>query len=347
MKRVLLGMSGGVDSSAAIIRLQQLGYEVVGITFRFTEHFDSTSAENVAKKCGIEHHVVDYRKEFKEKIIDKFLEDYQNGLTPNPCVLCNKTCKFEYLFENLETYHCDYVATGHYAKIENGKLYRSHDLAKDQSYFLSCLTKERLEKIIFPLEGLTKPEVRELAKANGFENYNKKDSFDVCFITSSFTEYMHKTLNTTPGDVINIETNEKVGTHNGLMYYTIGQRRGLNIGGFEDKIYVVGKDLKKNILYISLGDNNDYLISTSCLVDQVNWLGEEKIINCTAKFRYRQVDVPIELEHLDNNQILVKYPEGMKRVTPGQTCAFYLGDECLGGGIIREVHKNGEKCWYL
>ena len=346
MKRVLLGMSGGVDSSAAIICLQKLGYEVVGITFYFTEHFDATDAEKVAKKCGIEHHIVDYRKEFKEKIIDKFLEDYQNGLTPNPCVLCNRTCKFFYLFENLEKYHCDYVATGHYAKIEEGRLYRSQDLEKDQSYFLSCLSKEQLEKIIFPLEGLTKQEVREIAKEKELENYNKKDSFDVCFITNSFKEFMHEKLKTHPGDVINIETKEKVGTHNGLMYYTIGQRRGLNIGGFEDKMYVVGKDMQKNILYISLGETNDYLISTSCIVENVNWLGKEKIKNCTAKFRYRQQDIPVELEHY-KDYILVKYPQGMKSITPGQTCVFYNEDECLGGGIIKEVRKDNQKLWYL
>ena len=347
MKRVLLGMSGGVDSTAAVIRLKNLGYEVVGITFIFTENFDTEPAVKAAASLGIEHHIADYKKEFKEKIIDQFIEDYKNGLTPNPCVLCNRICKFYYLFENMEKYNCDFVATGHYAKLEEGRLYRSHDLNKDQSYFLSRVPKEKLQKILFPLEGLVKEEVRELAKDYKLENHNQKDSYDVCFITDSFREYMKTQVKNIPGDVVNVETKEVIGKHNGLSLYTIGQRRGLNIGGFEDKMYVVGKDLNKNILYISLGEDNDYLMSTSCIVDEVNWLGTEKIKNCTAKFRYRSEDKPVELEWLEDDKVLVKYPEGRKSVTPGQTCTFYLGDECIGGGTIREVEKNGEKCWYL
>ena len=150
-----------------------------------------------------------------------------------------------------------------------------------------------------------------------------------------------------PGDVINIDTNEIIGKHIGLMNYTIGQRKGLNIGGTEDKMFVVGKDLEKNILYICLGEDNDYLISTSCLVDNVNFLGDKKIEKCTAKFRYRQEDIPVELEWLDNNEVIVKYNQGVKSVTPGQACVFYNGEECLGGGIIKEVRKNNNKLWYL
>ena len=347
MKRVLLGMSGGVDSSAAVIRLQEMGYEVVGISFRFTEHFEDKDAKKVAELLSIEHHTVDYRKEFQEKIINRFIDDYQKGLTPNPCVLCNRTCKFFYLLENLEKYHCDYVATGHYAKIENNRLYRSNDKQKDQSYFLSCLPKEMLSKILFPLEGLTKDEVRELARKRGLTNFNKKDSYDVCFITSSFKEYMNKVLKQHPGDIINIKTNEVIGQHKGLMFYTIGQRRGLSIGGFEEKMYVVGKDMEKNILYISLGEDSEDLISTSCLVENFNLLTEEKPKTCTAKFRYRQQDIPVEVEYLENNQIIVNYKEGLKSVTPGQTCVLYQGEECLGGGIIKEVQKNHQKLWYL
>ena len=147
-----------------------------------------------------------------------------------------------------------------------------------------------------------------------------------------------------PGD---IDTNEKVGEHIGLMYYTIGQRRGLDIGGTKERMFVVGKDLNKNILYICIGEDNEYLVSDSCIIDEVNYLGDEKVTNCTAKFRYRQKDVPVEIEFLDNNEILVKYPQGVKRVTPGQACVLYNGEECLGGGIIKEVRKNGEKLWYL
>ena len=347
MKRVLLGMSGGVDSSAAVILLQNMGYEVVGLTFKFIEDFDPTDAIKVAEKLSIEHHVEDYQKEFKKEVIDRFLNDYKNGLTPNPCVICNKLCKFKFLFENMEKYNCDYVATGHYSKIEDGKLYRSKDLMKDQSYFLYSIPQNMVDKIIFPLEGLSKDKVREIAGSNGLENSNKKDSFDVCFIKGSFNDYIKEHAVQDPGDVIDIDTGKVIGKHKGLMYYTIGQRRGLDIGGTADRMFVVGKDTKKNVLYICVGEENDYLVSDSCVLKEVNFLTDEKIDKCTAKFRYRSMDVPVEVEYLDNNELLVKYPEGIKRVTPGQACVFYREDQCLGGGIIKEVRKNNEKLWYL
>ncbi len=347
MKRVLLGMSGGVDSSAAVIKLKEMGYEVVGLTFRFIDDFDAGDAVKVAEKLGIEHHVLDYRKEFKKEVIDNFLNDYSNGLTPNPCVHCNKVCKFKYLFENMEKFNCNFIATGHYAKLEDGKLYRSSDLLKDQSYFLFDLPKDKINQIIFPLEGMTKTEVRELASQCRLENANKKDSFDVCFIKTNFNDYIREHIKQEPGDVINIETKEVIGKHKGLVNYTIGQRRGLDIGGTEERMFVVGKDFDKNILYICIGEENDYLISDSCIIDEVNLLIEDKISKCSAKFRYRMEDIPVEIEYLDNNRLLVKYPDGVKRVTPGQACVLYDGDLCLGGGIIREVLKNGEKIWYI
>ena len=242
MKRVLLGMSGGVDSSAAVILLQNMGYEVVGLTFKFIEDFDPRDAIKVAEKLSIEHHVEDYQKEFKKEVIDRFLNDYKNGLTPNPCVICNKLCKFKFLFENMEKYNCDYVATGHYSKIEDGKLYRSKDLMKDQSYFLYSIPQNMVDKIIFPLEGLSKDKVREIAGSNGLENANKKDSFDVCFIKGSFNDYIKEHAVQDPGDVIDIDTGKVIGKHKGLMYYTIGQRRGLDIGGTADRMFVVGKE---------------------------------------------------------------------------------------------------------
>ena len=345
MKRVLVGMSGGVDSSTAIILLQKQGYEVVGITFQFIDNFDPTDAIEVANKLNIEHHVADYRKEFKKEIIDKFIEDYKNGLTPNPCVNCNRVCKFKYLFDNMEKYNCDYVATGHFAIIKDGRLYKSKNKEKDQSYFLCELSKEKLSKIIFPLEGLEKDKVREIAEENNLLVSKKKDSFDVCFINDSFRKFMKENSNEHKGKVINIKTNEVIGEHIGLMNYTIGQRKGLNIGGTEDKMYVVGKDIEKNTLYIALGEDNEYLKSDSCLLENVNVLGD-KITKCNAKFRYRQQDIPVELEWLDNGEVIVHY-DNVKSVTPGQACVFYDGEECLGGGIIKEVQKEGKKLWYL
>ncbi|MBQ6497892.1 MAG: tRNA 2-thiouridine(34) synthase MnmA [Bacilli bacterium] len=346
MERVLLGMSGGVDSSTAIIFLQEAGYEVVGITFRFLEDFDDSDAKMVAEKLGIEHHTVDYRKEFKKDVIDKFLDDYSKGLTPNPCVICNRKCKFKFLFDNMDKYNCQYIATGHYAKIEDNKLYRSKNLLKDQSYFLYDLPKEKLDKIIFPLEGMSKDKIREIASDHKLINANKKDSFDVCFIKGTFNDYISENTESIPGDVVDIDTNKVIGKHKGLMHYTIGQRRGLDIGGTADRMFVVGKDIEKNTLYVCIGDNNDYLISDSCLIENVNYLGDEKINNCTAKFRYRMEDVPVELKYLDDNKILVKY-SGIKRVTPGQACVLYKDNLCLGGGIITEVRKDNKKLWYI
>ena len=340
-------MSGGVDSSAAVILLQNMGYEVVGLTFQFIDDFDPTDAIEVAKKLGIEHHVADYRKEFKKEVIDEFISDYSIGLTPNPCVHCNKVCKFKFLFDNMEKYNCDYIATGHYANLKDNKLYKSVDDNKDQSYFLYNLPKDKLNKIIFPLEGLTKDQVREVADSKELVNAHKKDSFDVCFINGSFNKYMFEKVQQHQGDVINIDTNEVIGKHKGLMYYTIGQRRGLDIGGTENRMFVVGKDIEKNILYVCIGDDNDYLISDSCIITDVNLLTDEKITTCNIKTRYRQKDIPAEIEYLDNNELLIKYPEGLKRVTPGQACVLYNGDECLGGGIIKEVRKDNKKLWYL
>lgn len=345
MKKVLVGMSGGVDSSVAVILLQKMGYEVVGITFKFIDDMDTTDAVKVAEKLNIEHHILDYRKEFKKDVIDKFLNDYCNGLTPNPCVICNKVCKFKYLFENMEKYNCDFIATGHYAKIDNNKLYRSKNKDKDQSYFLFDLPKDKLSKIIFPLEGLEKEKVREIAKDNDLDNSNKKDSFDVCFIKGTFNEYIKDNTKQVVGDVINIDTNEVIGKHKGLSYYTIGQRRGLDIGGTTDRMFVVGKDIKKNILYVCIG-NNDYLMSDSCIITNVNLLTDKRVDKCTAKFRYRSSDIDIELEYLNNNEILVKY-SNVKSVTPGQACVLYNKEECLGGGIIKEVRKDNEKLWYI
>ena len=346
MKKVVLGMSGGVDSSSAAIILKEQGYELIGLTYKLTDDYDPTDAIEVCKKLNIEHHVIDYRDIFNKEIKEKFISDYENGLTPNPCILCNKKIKFNYLYDFMIKNNCDYIATGHYARIIDGKLYKSEDKNKDQTYFLCEVTKEQLEKVIFPLEGITKERVREIALENGLNVFNKKDSYDVCFITSSFKEYMNNNSCNKKGDVLDVKTKEKVGTHNGLSYYTIGQRRGLDIGGSKERMFVVGKDYKNNILFIAYGDS-EYLISDSCIIEDANLLIDEKVDKCSAKFRFRQEETNVELEYLEDNKILVKYPSGVKSVTPGQACTLYIGDQCIGGGIIKEVRKNKEKLWYL
>lgn len=346
-KRVLVGMSGGVDSSVAALLLLEEGYEVVGLTFKFTDEFDCNDAINVSNTLGIEHHILDYRDVFKKEVIDKFINDYDSGITPNPCILCNREIKFNFLYQNMKKFNCDFIATGHYAKIINGKLYKSSDSNKDQTYFLAQLTDEELGHLVLPLEGITKDVVREKARLCGLEVADKKDSTDVCFITNKFKEYINDKVDNTPGDVIDVETLKVIGKHKGLKSYTIGQRKGLNIGGTQDRMYVVGKNVDKNVLYIALGDTSDYLVSTSCVLKNINLINKEKIKNAKAKFRYRQEEIDVEIDYISDDEIIVNYPQGVKSVTPGQACVFYKDDECLGGGIIKEVRKNDEKLWYL
>ena len=368
MKKVVIGMSGGVDSSVAAIKLKEQGYDVIGLFMRNWDSFadgemegapttkegicpqevDYNDAKKVCDKLGIPLHRKDFVKEYWDYVFTYFLDELKKGRTPNPDIMCNKYIKFDMFAKEAEKLGADYIATGHYARIKDGKLLRAVDDNKDQTYFLSQVSKEQLKNVLFPIGDMVKPDVRKIAEEYDLITAEKKDSTGICFIGErNFNNFLKNYLPNKPGDIINIDTNEKVGEHIGLMYYTIGQRRGLDIGGTKERMFVVGKDLNKNILYICIGEDNEYLVSDSCIIDEVNYLGDEKVTNCTAKFRYRQKDVPVEIEFLDNNEILVKYPQGVKRVTPGQACVLYNGEECLGGGIIKEVRKNGEKLWYL
>lgn len=340
--KVVIGISGGVDSSVAALLLKKQGYEVIGITFKTTDNFDSNDAVETAKKLDIEHHIIDISRDFKESIIDSFINDYSNGITPNPCVYCNKKIKFKYLYEALKKYDADFLATGHYARIIDGELYKSIDKNKDQTYFLCQIDNTILSKTLFPLDGLSKEDVRKIALENNLENYNKKDSQDVCFITDSFNNFINNNLKLKKGSIVDLSTNKEIGKHNGLFYYTIGQRRGLNIGGNSSRLFVAGKDIDRNILYVTL--NEEYLLSDSCLIDNVNWNGGN-IRHCTAKFRYRQNETDVDIEFIDNS-IKVNY-NGVKNITPGQICCFYDNDKCIGGGVIKEVYKNNKKIDYL
>ena len=367
MKKVVIGMSGGVDSSVAAIILQKQGYEVIGLFMRNWDSLadgelngpttksgicpqeeDYNDAKAVCDKLGIKLYRKDFVKEYWDYVFTYFLDELKKGRTPNPDIMCNKYIKFDMFAKEAKKLGTDYIATGHYARLKDGKLLRGIDSNKDQTYFLCQVSKEQFENVLFPIGDMEKPEVRKIAEEYDLITAKKKDSTGICFIGErNFKNFLKNYLPNQPGKVVNIETNEVIGKHIGLMNYTIGQRKGLNIGGTEDKMFVVGKDINNNILYICLGEDNEYLISTSCIVDNINYLEEEKITKCTAKFRYRQQDIPVELEWLDNNEILVQYPQGVKSVTPGQACVFYNGEECLGGGIIKEVQKEGKKVWYL
>jgi len=355
MKKVVIGMSGGVDSSVSALLLKEAGYEVIGLFMRNWDSLadgefngpttesgicpqeeDYNDAKAVCEKLNIPLYRKDFVKEYWDYVFTYFLDELKKGRTPNPDIMCNKYIKFDMFAREAEKLGADYIATGHYAKIEDGKLMRAKDQNKDQTYFLSQVSKAQLKNVLFPLGDLEKPKVREIAEQNGLITARKKDSTGICFIGErNFTNFLKNYLPNQPGDVVNIETNEVIGKHIGLMNYTIGQRKGLNIGGTEERMFVVGKDLSKNVLYICLGEYNDYLISDSCIIDTINYLKDEKLTNVTAKFRYRQDDIPVELEWINDEEILVKYPQGVKSVTPGQACVLYKDEEC---------HK---KLWYL
>jgi len=367
MKKVVVGISGGVDSSVAALLLKQQGYEVIGLFMRnwdtsingdilgnpnlnnniCPQEQDYNDALEVCKKLDIPLHRIDFVKEYWDNVFEYFLDELKKGRTPNPDIMCNKYIKFDYFIKEAKRLGADYVATGHYAKMQDGQLMRSKDQNKDQTYFLSQLSHEQLENILFPLGDIDKPEVRKLALEYGLVTAKKKDSTGICFIGErNFRGFLENYLPNQPGDIINIDTNEVVGKHIGLMYYTIGQRRGLDIGGTDDRMFVVGKNLDKNVLYIALGDDNPYLYSDSCIIDTVNFNCTDRPTKCTAKFRYRAKDYPVTLEYLENGEIRVNY-DNIKAVTPGQACVFYDGEKCLGGGIIKTVCKDNKKCWWI
>ena len=368
MKKVVIGMSGGVDSSVAAILLKKQGYDVIGLFMRnwdssinndilgnpdlnsdiCPQEKDYNDALKVCEKIGIPLHRIDFVKEYWDYVFTYFLDELKRGRTPNPDIMCNKYIKFDMFAKEARKLGADYIATGHYARLKDGKLLRGIDQNKDQTYFLSQLSSKQLENVLFPIGDLKKPEVRKIANEYDLITANKKDSTGICFIGErNFSKFLSNYLPNQTGDIVNIETNEVIGKHVGLMYYTIGQRKGLNIGGNSDRIFVVGKNLDKNILYVAHGDDNKYLISDSCIVEMVNWNADRNITECSAKFRYRQKDNDVKVKFLDDGNMLVSYEQGVKSVTPGQACVFYLGEECLGGGIIKEVRKNGEKLWYL
>jgi len=374
-KTVVVGLSGGVDSSVAAILLKEQGYNVIGL---FMRNWDSTTnndilgnreiddeicpqeidyqdAEKVANKIGIPIHRVDFIKEYWDNVFTYFLDEYKKGRTPNPDILCNKYIKFDAFIKHAEKFNPDYIAMGHYARVIHGKhpkMLRGIDDNKDQTYFLSQLTEAQLSKTLFPVGELTKKEVRDIAYKYDLATKDKKDSTGICFIGErDFDKFLSNYLPSKEGPMITIDGNE-VAKHRGLMYYTIGQRKGLYIGGSKEygnePWFVIGKDLAKNELLVGQGFHNETLYSDSCLVDDVNLINElviEGEYNCTAKFRYRQKDTEVSLSY-KGKDLLVKFKEDVRAVTPGQAAVFYDGDVCLGGGFIKEVYKNNEKRKY-
>ncbi|OCA91213.1 tRNA 2-thiouridine(34) synthase MnmA [Bacillus sp. FJAT-27225] len=362
--RVVVGMSGGVDSSVAALLLKQQGYDVIGI---FMKNWDDTDENGVCtatedyndvirvcNQIGIPYYAVNFEKQYWDKVFTYFLEEYKAYRTPNPDVMCNKEIKFKAFLDHALQLGADYLATGHYAQVEyrdgEYKMLRGLDENKDQTYFLNQLNQEQLSKVMFPIGGLQKSDVRKIAAEAGLATAAKKDSTGICFIGErNFKEFLGHYLPAQPGNMETMDGEIK-GRHDGLMYYTIGQRHGLGIGGQGDPWFVIGKDLKRNVLYVGQGFDNEKLFSTSILADNVSWTSDSEKpaeFKCTAKFRYRQADNGVTVRLLEGNKAEVIFDEPIRAVTPGQAVVFYNGDECLGGGTIDEIFMNGQKLDYV
>lgn len=353
-KTVVVGMSGGVDSSVAAYLLKRQGYNVIGLFMMNWEEDDTDGActadgdyADVRRVCAaldIPYYSVNFAEQYCERVFSYFLSEYNAGRTPNPDVLCNREIKFGPFREYAMSMGADYIATGHYCGIEHKdgttRLLKAKDSGKDQTYFLNQVREEQLKNVIFPLADLDKSEVRKIALENNLSTAGKKDSTGICFIGErNFRKFLQNYLPAQSGEIRTLD-NKIVGAHIGLMYYTIGQRKGLDLGGVrgeEGRWFVVKKDLQNNILYVSHGDESP-LYSKSCEVSNLNWIGymPQLTLNCTAKFRYRQPEKPVKL-YLTDGGARVEFSEPQRAVTEGQYAVFYDETACLGGGVIDKV----------
>lgn len=352
-ERVVIGMSGGVDSSVAALLLKEAGYDVIGVFMKnwddtdemgvCTAELDYDDVRRVCDQIGIPYYTVNFEKEYWDKVFVYFLEEYKRGRTPNPDVMCNKEIKFKAFLERAMQLEADYLATGHYAQIgrENGgfTLLRGADQGKDQTYFLYTLGQDQLSKTLFPIGHLTKREVRKIAQDAGLATANKKDSTGICFIgEKDFKEFLSKYLPAQPGEIRSIDGGLK-GYHDGLMYHTLGQRKGLGIGGPGEPWFVVGKDLNTNTLIVAQGGDHPALYSEGLEATEVSWVAGEPPaarFTCTAKFRYRQPDQEVTV-NLTETGCRVEFHQPQRAITPGQAVVFYDGEKCLGGGTIDKV----------
>ena len=351
MKTVVVGLSGGVDSSVAAYLLKQQGYEVIGLHMRGenqeTREADEKRVKELCESLQIKCVVVDYKDQM-QIVKDYFVGEYLAGRTPNPCVVCNKEVKFKPFLEYVEKLNADYFATGHYARIEHNEkghfLKRAVDTEKDQTYFLCQLSSKQIEKVLFPLGELTKKEVRRIAEENNLVTKETKESYDVCFLGSQkFKDFMNENYPEKEGNIVDNKTHQVLGKHTGISKYTIGQRRGLNLGGKDGydqaRWFVVKKDIKSNTLYVSCGES-DEMFSSGCVVKDFNWITqiENKEFDCFVKLRYRQPDQQTKVEVVDEKTIKLIFKEKQKAVTVGQFAVLYDEDGlCLGGGRISKL----------
>lgn len=344
LNKILVGMSGGVDSSVCALALKEKGYSVSGVTLSLLGENTSDSknisdAKAVCERLGIEHYAIDLSCEFKNFVIDYFINEYIEGKTPNPCIVCNKYIKFGKMLEIAKTMGFSKIATGHYARIkeQNGRylLFKAADISKDQSYVLYCLSQEQLSSVEFPLGELSKTEVRQEALKNDFVNASKKDSQDICFVLDGdYASFIEKTAGfvSSTGDYVN-RKGEKLGEHKGVIHYTVGQRKGLGIA-FGHPVFVIDKNAETN--QVVLGETEE-LFYKSVLVENTNFIPFDELkeeMTVGAKLRYSQREQPAVIKPLENGQVLVEFFEPQRAPSPGQAAVFYDGDMVIGGGTI-------------
>jgi len=358
MKTALIAMSGGVDSSTAAFLTRQAGYACIGCTMQLYENEDAglpaegtccslddiEDARAIANRLNMPYYVFNFKERFREQVIGKFCRCYLEGRTPNPCIDCNRKLKFEALFERADALGCDKIVTGHYARIEEtGQGYvlkRAADPAKDQSYVLYMLTQAQLGRVLLPLGGLSKPQVREIAEQQGFVNAHKSDSQDICFVPDGdYARVICAQTGITPkeGDFVDLQGNV-LGRHAGLIHYTVGQRRGLGIA-IGKPAYVVGLDVPQNRVIIG---TNDDLFHRSCTVTDVNWISGElpqEPVRCQAKIRYRHPAQPAVVQFTDAHTALLTFDAPQRAITAGQAAVFYDGETVLGGGEIKDTAR--------
>lgn len=365
-KRIIVGMSGGVDSAVTVALLQTQGHEVIGLFMRNWDSLlnndlegnnnhdicpqeqDYLDALAVCNKLNIPLQRIDFIKEYWDDVFTSFLASFKKNHTPNPDILCNKYIKFDaFLKYAQQKLQADFIAMGHYARINYNQATKTYQLLKgiddnkDQSYFLYQLNQNQLKFSLFPLGNKTKVEVRALALKYQLPIATKKDSTGICFIGNrNFQTFLANYLSAKNGNIVDISTNNVIGNHLGVYYYTLGQRKGINLSGMKTPYFVVAKDIANNVLYVANNNENKWLMATACTVNELHWISANQpcvTFTCNAKFRYRQPDVQVTITFISSQLINVTFAKPMRAITPGQSAVFYDGDICLGGGIINEV----------
>ena len=346
-KIVVVGMSGGVDSSVSALLLKQQGYEVIGMFMKNWEEADAQGVCNASKEyadvvavceqIGMRCYSVNFVKEYREHVFTHFLEEYRQGYTPNPDILCNREIKFKAMYEKALELGADYLATGHYCQTDGVHLLKGRDPGKDQSYFLYTLKSDILSKILFPVGHLLKSEVRDLARQHGLATSEKKDSTGICFIGErNFKQFLGQYLEASPGNFENLD-GKVVGNHEGAAYYTMGQRRGMGIGGAGEAWFVVGKDISRNVVYVDQGTRHPALYCDELEASEISWVDGEPVaypFSCRSKVRYRQPDQECQIVSVKEGKASVQFRIPQRVVTPRQSIVFYADDICLGGAVI-------------